>query len=268
MNAPELPLGELSRRKFIKSSVAASAVAASGLSAIAKQARNDQPETLVVQLYKSFNAEQRKKLCFAWEHELRSKIDNNWHITRERIGKFLTKDQQDLVKQIFMGLHSEEYAQTVHDQVVHDSGKKGFGDSSVAIFGKPGTGKFEFVLTGRHCTRRCDGDSLEGAAFGGPIFYGHAAADFDEDPDHKGNAYWFQAVQANEVFKPLDGKQRKIALKPKGRPERGSKTIKLTGKKTGLDGIRMADLSKDQQGLVRATPGDLLAPSARRIGAR
>lgn len=33
---------------------------------------------------------------------------------------------------------------------------------------------FEFVLTGRHCTRRCDGDSVEGAAFGGPLFYGHA----------------------------------------------------------------------------------------------
>ena len=69
-----------------------------------------------------------------------------------------------------MGLHSEKYAKTVYDQVLHDSGQAGFGDSSIAIFGKPETGKFEFVLTGRHCTRRCDGDSVDGTAFGGPIF--------------------------------------------------------------------------------------------------
>ena len=83
-----------------------------------------------------------------------------------------------------MGLHSEKYAKTVYDQVAHDSGQAGFGDSSIALFGKPGTGKFEFVLTGRHCTRRCDGDSVEGTAFGGPIFYGHAAEGFVEHPDH------------------------------------------------------------------------------------
>ena len=60
-----------------------------------------------------------------------------------------------------MGLHSEKYAKTFYDQVLHDSGHAGFGDSSIAIFGKAGTGKFEFVLTGRHCTRRYDGDSVD-----------------------------------------------------------------------------------------------------------
>ena len=119
-----------------------------------------------------------------------------------------------MVKEIFLGLHSPEYAgEGNHGQVEHDSGKKGFGDSSIALFGEPGTGKFEFVLTGRHCTRRCDGDSTDGAAFGGPIFYGHAAQGFNEKPDHPGNAYWYQAKRANEVFQMLDGKQRELALR-------------------------------------------------------
>ncbi|MFT4689356.1 MAG: hypothetical protein ACI9OD_001563 [Limisphaerales bacterium] len=253
-------LPEFSRRSFLKTSVAASAMAATGMTGIAKPSSAGKPETLVAQLYKSFNDEQRKKLCFDWSHKKRSEIEANWHITRDRIGTFLNADQQDLVKQIFMGLHSEEYAQTVFKQVEDDSGKKGFGDSAIALFGKPGSGKFEFVLTGRHCTRRCDGDSLEGAAFGGPIFYGHAAGTGNEGPDHKGNAYWYQAKRANEVFQALDGKQRAIALEAKGRNENGTKTVNLTGKKTGLDGIRMADLSKDQQGLVLATLSDLLAP--------
>ena len=56
-----------------------------------------------------------------------------------------------MIKEIFMGIHSEEYAEKGFDQVEWDSGIDGFeGGSSVAVFGKPGTGKFEFVLTGRN----------------------------------------------------------------------------------------------------------------------
>jgi hypothetical protein len=128
------------------------------------------------------------------------------------------------------------------------------------LFGEPGTGQFEFVLTGRHCTRRCDGDSEKGAAFGGPIFYGHAAGSFNEKPDHPGNAYWYQAKRANEVFAALDGKQREAALLGKSRQERGNLTVELTGKKSGLEGIRISDLAADQKDLVRQVIGDLLKP--------
>ena len=52
-----------------------------------------------------------------------------------------------------------------------------------------------------------------GAAFGGPIFYGHqAGSTFEEKPDHPNNVYWYQAKRANEVFQALDGKQREKAL--------------------------------------------------------
>src|SRR2546422_11175102 len=139
-----------------------------------------------------------------------------------------------MIREIFLGLHSPEYAKKVMDQVAHDSGKGGFESSSVALFGEPGSGNFEFVLTGRHCTRRCDGDSVEGAAFGGPIFYGHAAKGFNEPADHEGNAYWYQAKRANQVFQMLDGKQRQIALLDEPREEKGTATVKLTGKKTNL----------------------------------
>jgi hypothetical protein len=165
-----------------------------------------------------------------------------------------------MIRQIFLGLHNPEYAERVMQQVIHDSGKEGFGGCSIALFGEPGSGKFEFVLAGRHCTRRCDGDSVEGAAFGGPIFYGHAAKGNNEKADHPGNAYWFQALQANEVYKMLDGKQRKIALLGDGREEKGNETVKLTGKNSGLPGIPMTELSSDQKDQVRKTLSALLAP--------
>ena len=66
-----------------------------------------------------------------------------------------------------------------------------------ALIGEPGSGKFQFLLTGRHMTLRCDGDSAEHVAFGGPIFYGHDAGGFNEEANHKGNVFWPQAVAAS-----------------------------------------------------------------------
>jgi hypothetical protein len=101
---------------------------------------------------------------------------------------------------------------------------------------------------------------VEGAAFGGPIFYGHAAKSFNEKADHEGNAYWYQALQANEAFKMMDEKQRKLALLGDGREEKGTETVKLTGKKTELPGIPMTELTSDQKDQVRKTLAALLAP--------
>src|SRR2546421_3616761 len=122
-------------------------------------------------------------------------------------------------------------------QVKHAGGKEGLGGISTAVWGDRGTANCDFVLAGRHVTRRCDGDSVEGAAFGGPIFYGHAAKGFYEKADHPGNVYWYQAVRANEVFQMLDGKQREIALLAEPREEQSTATVKLTGKISGLPGI-------------------------------
>ncbi len=253
----------MNRRRFLKAGGLAVATAASLPLAARLEAaptRKSASETLVSTLYKSMSEEQRKAVCFQFDHPLRLKVDNNWHITDKQVGQFFSADQQAMIREIFMKLHSPEYAETVMKQVEHDSGKAGFGSSSIALFGEPGTGQFEFVLTGRHCTRRCDGDSVEGAAFGGPIFYGHAAKGFYEKPDHPGNAYWYQAQRANEVFQMLDGKQRKLALLGTAREERGTETVRLTGKKEGLPGIPVSELTPDQKDHVRKVMADVLAP--------
>ena len=249
---------ESSRREFLKKAGLGTAAVATVPTVLGKKKAAAQPETLVTQLYKSLNEKQRKAICFPWENPLRNRVENNWHITKSAVGD-MADDQADLVEQIFNGLHSDEYRKQVFNQVKDDS-PGGFGDSAIAIFGEPGTGKFEFVFTGRHVTRRCDGDSLDGAAFGGPIFYGHAADGFNEKADHKGNAYWFQAKRPNELFQALDGKQRKAALLGRSRGEHGTKTVQLTGKKEGLPGLRTADMSRDQKGLMRSVMKDMLAP--------
>lgn len=252
----------MSRRTFLKTTATGLAAATvTPLPLTARPSPKSASETLATTLYKGLTEEQRKAVCFPFNHPLRSKVDNNWHITDKKISEFFNKDQQEMIRQIFLGLHSPEYAQTVYDQVEHDGGNAGgFGGTSIALFGEPGTGKFEFVLTGRHCTRRCDGDSVAGAAFGGPIFYGHAAESFNEKPDHPGNAYWYQGRRANEVFKALDGKQRQLALLDEPRKEQGTETVKLVGRGAVLPGIPMTELSRDQKELVRKVMTDVLAP--------
>ncbi|MCH8924034.1 MAG: DUF3500 domain-containing protein [Planctomycetes bacterium] len=140
-----------------------------------------------------------------------------------------------------------------------DSG--GFGDqNSIAIFGEPGSDKFEFVMTGRHLTVRCDGNTAEHVAFGGPIFYGHQASrtkGLNEKLGHPGNVYWHQALAANKVFEMLDGKQRRKALLTRHPSE---SAVAFRGPDGPFPGIAVGDLSSDQQGQVEKVLKLLLEP--------
>jgi hypothetical protein len=251
----------MERRQFLTQAAVAAAAAIPAVHA-ASTARQDS-EALTTTLYKSLTDAQRSAVCFPFDHPLRSKVDNNWFITPQRIGKFYTPDQQAMVEEIYRKLHNPDFAEKAMQRIKEDSG--GLQNNALAFFGEPGKGKFEFVITGRHNTARCDADSVEGAAFGGPIFYGHqAGASATEQPNHPNNVYWYQAIQANHVFQALDGKQRERALLGEPRKEKATETVTLHGKTHKFAGLPVADLSKDQRALVEKTLRDLLLPFRKR----
>ena len=140
-----------------------------------REAKSQKPESLVKILYQKLDERQRKVVCFPWNHIdkrrglLRTRIENNWRITKPIIASgFFSKDQQELIRAIFEGMTNPEWHTRFDKQLKDDVG--GFGKKqSIAIFGEPGSGNFEFVLTSRHMTLRCDGDSAGHVAFGGPI---------------------------------------------------------------------------------------------------
>jgi len=247
--------GDNDRRRFLKTAILGTAGAAV---AGAMPRKFTDSETLVTTLYHSLNDEQKAKMAFPFDHPLRAKVDNNWFITPARIGKFFTPDQQAMIEEIFRGLHNPEFVDKVMAHMKEDAG--GFGNYTIALFGEPGTGAFEFVLTGRHCTARCDGDSVAGAAFGGPIFYGHqAGSSAEEKPEHPNNVYWYQAKRANEVFQALDGKQREMALLGDPRAEKATDTVTLKARGE-IVGLPVSDMAKDQKKLVQQVLADLLLP--------
>jgi hypothetical protein len=181
-------------------------------------------------------------------------VQANWDITKPTIAELFSPDQKAMIQGILRGVTTEEWYPKLLAQMKTDAGS--WDQYHVALFGDPDHSKFEWVITGRHVTLRADGHSNANAAFGGPIFYGHAPK-FNEDPDHPGNIYWPQAQQANAVFQALDGKQRALALLDRAPNE---DQIKLQGASGAFTGIAIGDLTKDQKALVQTVMHSLLSP--------
>ncbi|MDB5385023.1 MAG: hypothetical protein JWM11_669 [Planctomycetaceae bacterium] len=244
------------RRDFLKA-VGGAAVAGSIGSgfwtlpgAFAGPSPKSDAETAVARLYASLSDEQRKTICFAFDNPIRQKINANWQITKPTIGgSFYTDAQQKLIDEIVRKVTSEDGYERLMKQMDHDSG--GIGSYSVALFGVPGATAFEWELTGRHLTLRADGNSVDKAAFGGPIVYGHG----EEDP--KANLFYYQTKQVNEVFHALDPKQAALALVAKA-PSEAAVTIQ--GDAGTFPGIAVSQLAENQRLLVLKTIEVLLAP--------
>lgn len=253
----------VNRRRFVQAVGTGLAVSTLPSSLLASPKPNEKSsENLVATLYESLTPAQRQEVCFAWDHTdkrglLRSHVGANWHITKPSVGSdFFTSDQQELIEAIFFGLYHPDWHDRIHKQLKDDSGGYGKGQN-LAIFGEPGTGKFEFVMTGRHLTMRCDGDSNDHFAFGGPIFYGHAAESANEKADHPGNVFWPQALQANKIYQMLDGKQRESALLPF---EPAEDEVHFQGPKGELPGLAVAEMSADQKEEMRKVLNSLVEP--------
>jgi hypothetical protein len=260
----------VSRRRFVQTlSAGAAVVGAAALPAVVRAAdkasKATVSETLVKKLHDSLTPQQKEEICFPWDYTddrglLRTRVSNNWNITSVEEfnvgGKFFSKDQQDLIREIFLSLYNPDWHERLMKQLRDDAG--GYGrQQTIALFGTPGSGKFEFVMTGRHLTIRCDGGSTENTAFGGPIFYGHAADGFNEKADHPGNVYWHQALKANALFKMLDGKQREQALIEKAPAE---SQVAFRGQSATLPGLRVSELSSDQKAHANEVLKTLLEP--------
>ncbi len=242
------------RRDFIKVIGGIAAAAGSSMwslpGAYAAPSSSSAAETIVGRFYNSLSDEQKKTICFSINDPLRQKINANWHITKPIVGSdFYNAEQKKQIEEIVRNVTSPDGYARLQKQMEFDSG--GLGDYSVAMFGEPGKASFEWELTGRHLTLRADGNSIDKAAFGGPIIYGHG----EEDP--KANLFYYQTQQVNEVFRALDAKQAKDALVEKAPNEAA---VELQGESGKFPGIAIGQLSSDQKELVEKTLKVLLAP--------
>ena len=197
-----------SRRSFIKqlgsSALAVSAVPVFVHVAGGAPTPTSAAETAVGRFYQSLTDAQREVVCLPFDHQLRNKINANWHVVKPTIGEIFTEKQRANVLEIVRDVTTEDGYERLLQQMEDDAA--GIDAYSCAIFGEPGHGNFEWELTGRHLTLRADGNSVANRAFGGPLIYGHSEA----DPKH--NLFHYQTKKANEVFRALDAPQAKLAI--------------------------------------------------------
>ncbi len=211
-------------------------------------------ETAVKALHDTLSEAQKRVVVLPWDDTRRHYISANWKITEPAIDSdFYSLEQKDLIDKIFRGVTSGDGYERFLKQMDEDYG--GFGKYSMAIFGKPGTGKFQWEMTGRHLTIRADGDSVDNTAFGGPIVYGHGTG--DSIAGLPGNVFYYQLKKANEVFQALDGKQRGTALLDEAPPET---RVPIKGQAGLFPGIPIDELSPDQKALVEETIRTILDP--------
>jgi hypothetical protein len=173
-----------------------------------------------------------------------------------KIGDVYTKAQMELIERIVKAISSgdEGYKQITRDGTWDNS--KAFENCGANIYGDPsGNGKFAFLFTGHHLTIRCDGNSEEGAAFGGPIYYGHSPNGYSDR-----NIFFYQTKQVMNVYDALSEKQRKVAVIVKDDPGEQYPSVQLKGKRRNKLGLSYGEMSKDQQALVQDVMRTILSP--------
>ena len=246
------------RRDFLQAAASLAAIPLASRMVYGDPTRTSKAETIVGEFHASLSEQQRAEICRPFSDPLRSKVNANWHVTKPLIGSdFYTVSQREMIDKIVRAVTSEEGYERLQRQMDDDDG--GQSAYSVAVFGNPAAGDFQWLLTGRHLTLRADGDSLPKTAFGGGVVYGHG-----EEKSAAENIFYYQTKKVNEVFAMLDKDQAKQALLSSAAPKETE--IRIQGEKGKFAGLAVSSMNQEQKVLVKDCLKTLLAPYRKEDG--
>jgi hypothetical protein len=219
-------------------------------------------EELVRELFASLTAAQRQQVVHPWDHLLpgnnpiptRLRMYNSAIFGNARISQVYTPAQRGLVDQVLHAISSGEdgYHQLSREGTWDGSGS--LGNCGAYLFGNPDQGRYSWVFTGHHLTVRCDGNSEPGAAFGGPMYYGHSPNGYSNR-----NCFYYQTQQVRQVFDSLSAQQRQVAVR-NGTPHEGAPSVTFRTPGEAMPGLAAADMTADQRQLVQQVMRTILSP--------
>ena len=260
----DFPEPTIGRRDFLRAAgVAAVAVTAAGTARAADAPKKARPaEDLVREMYATLKDDLKKKVVLPFDHGAAKDRRPtrmgmyNAPINNVRLKDVYTAAQQELIEKIVQAMSSGEEGYRQLSRNGDWDASTAFENTGAMIFGDPTPGnKFAFVFAAHHLTIRCDGDSEPGAAFGGPIYYGHSPNGYSKD-----NIFNYQTKSVQEAYKALDEKQRDKATVKRGNPGEDYKSVKFRKSDEARPGIAFADLKKDQKALIEKVMRDVLMP--------
>ena len=264
----------LGRRDFIRVlGTTATAVAVGGLTPLqkaraARAEKQAEAESLVFELFKTMDSDQKKKLVLPWDAGSNNGkgyparlTTANAPVGKSVIGLEYDKKQVELLNKIFHSICNGEegYRQLSRGKKFDTSGA--FENIGCLIYGEPVEGKkFSLVFAGHHLTLRCDGNSEEKTAFGGPLYYGHSPSGYATT-----NVFYSQTKILNDMYEALNEGQRKTAVKS-GHWSDGVSSVKLPKKDAQVPGLGIRDMSKDQKELIEKVMRELVSPYRKEDG--
>jgi hypothetical protein len=185
----------------------------------------------------------------------------NAAVNKLMIGTEYNKKQVELLDKIFRAIGNGEdgYKQLSRNGRFDNSND--FESISAIIYGEAKEGeKFSLVFTGHHLTVRCDGNSEESTAFGGPLYYGHSPSGYATT-----NVFHKQTKAATELFSTLDADAKKTAvLSGKWKDEHNG--VPVPKKDAKVPGLCFKDMTKDQKSRTEALMKELVSPYRKEDG--
>jgi hypothetical protein len=271
---PECEAAPLARRDFIRVlGTASAAVAVGGLTPLqkaraARAEKQAEAEAMVFELFKTMSDEQKKKVARPWDHKptAADKVTGrlatgNGAVSGLTINKNYDKKQVELLDKIFRSIANGEEGYKELSRNGRFDNSNDFESISAIVYGEPAEGKkFSLVFTGHHLTVRCDGNSEEATAFGGPLYYGHSPSGYATT-----NVFYGQTKAATELFRALGKEEKAVAVKP-GRWKDEHSDVKVPKKGDAVPGLSFKDMSKDQQALTLALMKELVSPYRKEDG--
>ncbi|MBN9122588.1 MAG: DUF3500 domain-containing protein, partial [Planctomycetes bacterium] len=234
----------------------------------ARAEKQAQAEAMVFELFQTLNADQKAKITRAWDHKPTGTdrvtgrlATGNGAVGGLTINKNYDKKQVELLDRIFRAIANGEQGYKELSRNGRFDNSNDFESISAIVYGEPAEGKkFSLVFTGHHLTVRCDGNSEEATAFGGPLYYGHSPSGYATT-----NVFHHQTKAATELFQTLGKEEKAVAVKPgKWMDEHGS--VKVPKKGDKIPGLCFADMSKDQKAATEKLMKELVAPYRKEDG--
>jgi hypothetical protein len=247
----KVPAEPKGRRDFLKTLGAGAAALALAKVPAWSQDAGATSEALIKELYGSLTEDQKKLVVAPFDDPGRLKIYNA--ALGKKIGEAYTKPQQELVQRILRSLASDEKGWEQLSRKGTWDASKAFENCGANLFGDL-SGNYTWVFSGHHLTIRCDGDSVEGPALGGPLYYGHTPNGYSSN-----NVFSYQTESAMAAYEGLSAAQRKQATLT-GTPGEGAPSIAFRPAGEARPGISLAELDAAQKGLVEKVMRDLLSP--------
>lgn len=247
-----VPAEPFDRRAFLKMAGGAAVAGAVALPRVwGQEASNKRAEDLIKELYSSLAEEQKADVVSPFDSPNRLKIYNQ--ALGKPIGKAYTKPQQELVSRILRAICSDEDGWKQISRGGTWDASKAFENCGANLFGDL-SGKYTWVFSGHHLTIRCDGNTQEGVAFGGPLYYGHSPNGYSDK-----NLFFYQTKSVLSVFDALTEAQRKQAVLT-DTPGEGIASIRFRAAGEAMPGIALSELTEEQRALVQKVMRDVLSP--------